>query len=47
MSAVRLMACATKVASADPAMPSFGIGPQPKMNTGFNTMSIATDSNMK
>jgi hypothetical protein len=41
------MACAMNVASAEPAIPSRGMGPRPKMNTGFRAMSMATDSSMK
>jgi len=47
MSAARLTLWATKVASAEPAIPSLGMGPTPKMNTGFSAMSIPTDSSMK
>ena len=47
MSANRLTACATKVASADPAMPSRGMGPKPKMKTGLSAISIPTESSMK
>jgi len=47
MRAVRLTAWATKVASAEPAIPRRGMGPKPKMKTGFNAMSMPTDSSMK
>ena len=36
--------CATSVAQAEPAMPSAGKGPIPKISTGFSTMSSATDT---
>ena len=47
MRAVRVTAWATKVASAEPAIPMRGTGPKPKMNSGFSAMSIPTDSSMK
>ncbi len=33
---------AINVASAEPAMPIAGIGPSPRMKTGFSTMSSPT-----
>ena len=36
--------CATSVAMAEPAMPMAGTGPQPKINSGLQTISSATDS---
>jgi hypothetical protein len=41
--AARLADCEIKVANAEPAMPSAGIGPRPKMNKGLSAMSSATD----
>ena len=37
---------AISVATADPAMPSFGAGPSPRMNTGLSPESSSTLSPM-
>ena len=46
-SAAKLIALATSVARAEPAMPSGGIGPQPKMRSGFSAVSSTTTSRRK
>ena len=35
------------MAVADPAMPSAGTGPQPKMNNGLSTMSSTVETSRK
>ena len=37
---------ASAVDSADPAMPSLGNGPHPRISSGLNTMSMPTLSSM-
>ncbi len=46
-SAAKLIALATKVAMAEPAMPMRGTEPQPKMSNGFSAVSSATTSSRK
>ena len=41
---VNPIALATSVASAEPVIPIFGIGPQPKINRGLSTVSRMTTS---
>ncbi|MNT40770.1 hypothetical protein D3C72_1771030 [compost metagenome] len=39
--------CDTSVAQAEPAMPSSGNGPMPKISTGFRAMSSTTETSRK
>gem|GEM_PF-4229442 len=45
--ASRAMACDTRVAQAEPAMPSAGKGPRPKISSGFSAISSTTASSRK
>ena len=45
--ATKLIALATSVAMAEPAMPMRGSGPRPKMSSGFSAVSNTTTSSKK